>query len=91
MIVQRTPWSVFCRLIEAMQIDNGCAFCWFMCDFEEARPALFALIAAGYFADDPTDFDSTFWQCAAGEETESNFQSIKPPPCAWPSFPNFAA
>ncbi len=40
-------------------------------DYMRAKPGLERLIRAGYFKDNPYDIESSYWQIAAGEETNA--------------------
>ncbi len=69
---RRKPDSdrVFDKLVEVLMSDNGGWFSILPEDRAAALPHIEALIAAGFFRDDPNDFDGSYWQAAAGEYTE---------------------
>lgn len=67
-----TPEFVWLRLLEAMSCDNGCAFTSSTDDYREAKPAIIALIAAGFFASNYDDLDGDIWMVAAGEQGEAS-------------------
>lgn len=66
-----TPEFVWVRLLEALAGDNGCSFSASTDDYREAKPALTALIAAGFFRDGADSLDGDIWMVAAGEEGEA--------------------
>ena len=67
-----TPEYVWVRLLDNMVADNGGPYLSSTADFDEARPAIAALIEAGFFRGDPSDLDSDFWQAVGGEVDEAN-------------------
>ena len=66
-----TPEFVWLRLLEAMAGDNGCAFTSSTDDYREAKPAITALISAGFFSADHDSLDGDIWMVAAGEQGEA--------------------
>tara|TARA_Y100000748_G_scaffold242089_1_gene206303 strand:+ start:224 stop:1612 length:1389 start_codon:yes stop_codon:yes gene_type:complete len=66
-----TPEYVWARLLDNMVTDNGGPYMSSTADFDEARPAIAALIEAGFFLGDPNDLDSDYWQAVGGEVDEA--------------------
>jgi hypothetical protein len=52
-------------MVETMEADNGDAMAYDDSHLRAALPAIAELCSAGYFADDPNDLDSSFWQAAS--------------------------
>lgn len=67
----RSPEEVWLELIEVLDADNGGTHEWTSEEMRAALPAIRALQELGFFADDSTDLESSFWHAAAGEETEA--------------------
>lgn len=67
----RSVREVFMLLVATMEADNGCYFDLTGEQFERTAPSIRALLDAGFFADDPSDLDGSWWQMAAGEATEA--------------------
>lgn len=76
---ERSPVKVFELLLVVMSADNGCSFAAHASDFAKMEPHVRALQGAGYFADEPTSLNGSFWTCAAGEETEAKDYFSKAP------------
>ena len=64
------PEHVWLDLMLVMDADNGCHHDWAAQDMRDAVPAIGALLRLGFFADGTNDLDGSFWQAAAGEETD---------------------
>lgn len=68
----RSPDQIFDMLINVMEVDNG--FIQFGVTPEHRQrslPAIYELQQAGYFFDDPTDLEGSFWMAGAGERDEA--------------------
>lgn len=65
-----SPKAVWLDLMNVLDADNGHTHDWTNADMQEALQPITRLQNLGFFADDPDDLDGSFWQCAAGEETE---------------------
>ncbi|WP_428309283.1 hypothetical protein [Hydrocarboniphaga sp.] len=61
---------IWLELMLVMGADNGDHQDWAAVDMREAVPAITELQKLGFFADDPANLDSSFWQCASGEHSE---------------------
>jgi len=67
----RDPREVFDQLVKVMEADNGGEFTYTRDQCERAISSITMLQLAGFFADDPSDIDGSYWTCAAGEFTEA--------------------
>lgn len=74
-----TPAHVFAHLVVLMGHDNGCHFTNTPEDAEAALPHIEALMAAGYFLDDPEKLEDSFWEMAAGEDSEQKVYFSRAP------------
>lgn len=60
------------NLLAVLEEDNGGPFEATPDDYREAEEPIHDLIKAGYFLEPaPDDLEASFWQAAAGEETEA--------------------
>lgn len=66
-----TPEHVWTCLLDILHTDNGGPFLSSTDDFHRACPYLEVLISQGYFQDNPSDIDSSYWTAVAGEEQEA--------------------
>lgn len=71
-VLKCSPHEVFLKLIEVMEIDNGCTFTFTRSQQQRAMPLIRTLQDAGFFAEnDHLDLTSSYWMAGAGESTEA--------------------
>lgn len=74
-----TDGEVFMTLVGIMNSDNNADFKATHAQAQRARGPIMVLQKMGYFADNPEDLDGSFWQAAAGEESEAKEYFAKAP------------
>lgn len=62
---------VWNKLLEIMAADNGGDFLLTTADWIQARPAIEAMIEAGFFTGDPDDLDGDYWLAVAGDQSKA--------------------
>lgn len=66
-----TIYKIFYNIICCLEDDNCTAFPVYPRDFKRVFKPLNLLYEEGYFQDSTKNLDGSFWQIAAGEETEA--------------------
>ena len=69
--LDRDARRTFLQVVRTMGADNGCHFTPTEAEIAAATPVVASMMDAGYFRDDPEDIEHSFWQAAAGEESEA--------------------